>query len=363
MSRKPIRRRKRCLSKSYYNENDPKMAAWLRELIAVGLIAPGDVDERSILDVEAKDLQGYTQCHFFAGIGGWSYALRLAGWPDDRPIWTGSLPCQPFSVAGKGLAERDERHLWPAFRRLVSECRPTTCCGEQVASKAGRLWLTGVRADLEAMGYAVGAADLPAAGVGSPQRRQRLFWVANTASKGGRGREQIREGGHKEPGRAGPTRGLADNNSKRFNGEPVCLFSGRSQQESIETAGCGPSRGLADLYNERPQGRYGGNLQECSRQYAAGKSSFDCWSRSAWWPCADEKWRRVPANEREKVESVFQRMVVGIPDSVDLSGPEGAFPLAGKVEGRVVLLRGYGNAICPQVAAAFIRAFMETALE
>ena len=75
---------------TYYNENDPKAAAWLRELISRGLIAPGIVDERSILDVRSTDLSGYAQCHFFAGIGGWSYALRLAGWPDDRPVWTGT---------------------------------------------------------------------------------------------------------------------------------------------------------------------------------------------------------------------------------------------------------------------------------
>ena len=56
------------------------------------------------------DIAGYTQCHFFAGIGIWSYALRLAGWPDDRQVWTGSCPCQPFSAAGKGEAFNDERH-------------------------------------------------------------------------------------------------------------------------------------------------------------------------------------------------------------------------------------------------------------
>src|SRR5690554_3303002 len=172
------------MSRAYYNENDPKAAAWLRELIGAGLIAPGDVDERSIEDVRPGDLAGYAQCHFFAGIGGWSYALRLAGWPDDRPVWTGSCPCQPFSAAGKRKGTADERHLWPEFHRLIADGNPPVVFGEQVASKDGRLWLAGVRADLEALGYGVGAADLCAAGAGAPHIRQRLWWVGNAEHDG-----------------------------------------------------------------------------------------------------------------------------------------------------------------------------------
>ena len=100
---------------AYYNENDPFAAAWLRELIKAKLIADGEVDERSIELVRPDDLRGFVQCHFFAGIGGWSYALRLAGWPDNREVWTGSCPCQPWSVAGKGDGENDARHLWPVW--------------------------------------------------------------------------------------------------------------------------------------------------------------------------------------------------------------------------------------------------------
>src|SRR5690606_40978082 len=66
---------------------------------------------------------------------------------------------------------------------IFDQCRPPIIFGEQVASKDGRLWLTGVRSDLEALGYAVGAADLCAAGVGAPHIRQRLYWLADANSR------------------------------------------------------------------------------------------------------------------------------------------------------------------------------------
>ena len=168
------------MARAYYNENDRYAAEWLRNLIANGLIAPGDVDERSIVDVRADDLVGYTQCHFFAGIGVWSHVLRSCGWDDERPVWTGSCPCQPFSKARKQAEPtRDARHLWPNFAELIAKCRPPVVFGEQVVVTDGRAWFSPVRLQLEAMGYAVGAADLCAASVGAPHIRQRLYWVAD----------------------------------------------------------------------------------------------------------------------------------------------------------------------------------------
>ena len=164
---------------AYYNEIDPFSAQWLRNLIAAGHIAPGEVDERSIEDVKPDDLREFTQCHFFAGIGVWSYALRQAGWPDDRPVWTGSCPCQPFSQAGEGVGFADERHLWPSFEWLILQRRPPVIFGEQVASKAVGPWIDLVHADVEALGYAFGAVAFPSAGVGAPHIRDRLFWVAD----------------------------------------------------------------------------------------------------------------------------------------------------------------------------------------
>lgn len=164
---------------NYYNEFDQFAAAWLRNLIADGLIPQGDVDDRDIRDVDPKDLKGYTQCHFFTGIAGWSLALQLAGWPEERPVWTGSPPCQPFSAIGNQLGTEDERHLWPTFFNLVSECRPPVLFGEQVASAIGHGWLDDLCADLEAEGYAAGAVVLPACSVGALHKRDRIFFVGD----------------------------------------------------------------------------------------------------------------------------------------------------------------------------------------
>jgi DNA (cytosine-5)-methyltransferase 1 len=166
-------------ARAYYNEHEPYAAQWLRNLIAAGHIAPGDVDERDIQSITADDLRCYTQCHFFAGLGGWSLALRLAGWPNDRPVWTGSCPCQPFSNAGKKQGGADNRHLWPHWARLIGECRPPVIFGEQVASAVAHGWLDAVFDDLEAQNYACGAAIAPAASVGAPHIRDRLWFVAN----------------------------------------------------------------------------------------------------------------------------------------------------------------------------------------
>jgi DNA (cytosine-5)-methyltransferase 1 len=163
---------------AYYNEIDPYAAQWLRNLIGGGHIAAGDVDERSIVDVQPDDLKGYTQCHFFAGIGGWSYALRLALWDDSRPVWTGSCPCQPFSKAGNKAAQSDERHLWPHWFRLIRECRPTAVFGEQVEDGIATGWFDDVCRDLEASNYACAAAVLPAYSAKAPHERNRIWFVS-----------------------------------------------------------------------------------------------------------------------------------------------------------------------------------------
>jgi len=168
---------------NYYNENDPKTAAWLKELIKAKLIPAGEVDERSICDVAPKDLNGFIQCHFFAGIGGWSCALRLAGWPEDQPVWTGSCPCQPFSSATRGLSKglKDEKHLWPEFIRLINDARPAIVFGEQVSNALP--WLDVVCDDMEANNYTIRAAIIPAYSAGADHARERIYFACYANNK------------------------------------------------------------------------------------------------------------------------------------------------------------------------------------
>ena len=218
---------------AFYNEPDPYAAAWLENLIAAGHIAPGIVDRRPIQEIEAWELEGFTQCHFFAGIGIWSHALRRAGWSDDRPIWTGSCPCQPFSAAGQRKGIHDERHLWPYWIKLIEQCHPAIVVGEQVASKDGLGWLDTVSADLEAEGYAFGASDLCAAGFQQAHIRQRLYFVGLADDAGERWNWR---GDTTGPGRGnGPKIGssverLADDDDARLEGWSSVERSGSGNQ-------------------------------------------------------------------------------------------------------------------------------------
>lgn len=297
---------------AYYNEIDPHAAQWLRNLIDAGHIAPGVVDERSIEDVRPSDLLGFTQCHFFAGIGVWSLALRRAGWPDDLPVWTGSCPCQPFSSAGAGGGFEDSRHLWPTFAWLIRQRKPPVILGEQVASKAVEPWVDLVHADLEAMDYAFGAVAFPSAGVGAPHIRDRLFWVghANNARSQGHPRDggSARRGGPIRSATA-PSLSLRVANSDR----------GRCEQrgEGLATAGYGDAAKSGGSSNpDRPAGPIN-----------------SLWSASDWLFCRDARWRPVES---------------------------GTFPLANGAPGRVGRLRAYGNAINAEAATQFIAAYLET---
>ena len=404
---------------AYYNEFDKKAAAWLRQLIADGHIPPGDVDERSITDVDPTELAGYRQLHFFAGIGGWPLAARLAGWPDDRELVTGSCPCQPFSVAGKGAGTTDARHLWPDFFRIIRARRPAVVMGEQVAAAVGKGWFVGVRSDLEGIGYDCRGVVIPACAVNAPHRRDRLWFAAgsrvlgdmyNAGSQGhtgdelegagwarpdgsvaatGRGNsgrllehaESIGRGeGRPESGvwsgRAAasgagvPDCDLGDLPSERGHGGQGSTGPyGRPGAQTGGAAGCGDvaqpnatqrrpdmargndiggsqarrdegsgdiaERGFGDVADGNSDGRPTGSGDHSPARYGnpvAAASGARHWHGARWLIGHDGKARRV--------EPAIPLLVDGLPH-------------------RVGLLRGFGNAIAPQIAAEMMAAWME----
>lgn len=413
----------------YYNEWDAKTAAWLRELIRRGHLPDGIVDERSITEVAPEDLRGFRQWHFFAGIGGWPLALKLAGWPAYAPVCTGSPPCQPFSVAGKRGGRDDSRHRAPAFLDLIAELRPPAIFGEQVSAAIKELWLDALFVELEDEGYTCASAVLPACSVGAPHKRDRLFFgaidLADLVSDGlerrlrgwadpewqtirrpagcggaagdlsnaehlqrphpasglrgsrlvpgGREEEAYPPAGHRGDGCMGDakgircnkrdenTRGGAERGRPEGMGERITchrssgiMANGDDDRQQSGTRGGGRSgpSGSVDDAGRRGSSRQlpdtadgtglsgieGTVIGELSEGYGevyacSGLPDQDhgAWSNADWLLCRDGNFRPVES---------------------------GTFPLANGVPARVVRLRGYGNAIVPQVAAQFIRNFM-----
>ncbi len=106
-------------------------------------------------------------------------------WRGMVDIVHGGYPCQPFSVAGRKLGDKDPRHLWPHIARIVREVKPPVCFFENVGGHL-RLGFEQVHDDLRAMGYRVKAGLFTAAEVGAPHKRERLFILAYAEGSGER---------------------------------------------------------------------------------------------------------------------------------------------------------------------------------
>lgn len=297
----------------YYNEFDKKKCAALKQLMADGHIAEGVIDDRSIKDVQPGDLEGFTRCHFFAGIGLWELALNLARWPEDRAVWTGSCPCQPYSSAGRQKGKADDRHLWPEWLRLIEQCKPSAVFGEQVATAIAHGWLDDVYQGMEAEGYAVGSAVLPASSVGAPHRRERLWFVGHSEHDGSLA------------GQKSGSKGQAVQHNPE-GAHSTGQFKGASKY-----------RNVADTKRLRSQGQRelpGPLHTEESGEREAGRTDYDSsrhWENGIWINCPDGKQRLV--------EPGIPLLAHGYPE-------------------RVGVIHCAGDAIVPNLAAEFIKASM-----
>ncbi|BAQ89056.1 putative DNA methylase [uncultured Mediterranean phage uvMED] len=390
---------------NYYNENNKYASQWLKNLVREKLIPEGKVDDRGIEDVQPEDLKGFNQCHFFAGIGGWAYALQLAGWDSNRPVWTGSCPCQSFSIAGQRKGASDERHLWPAWFRLIRESKPATIFGEQVVGAISFGWLDAVATDLEACDYRFASAVLSGYTVGAYHKRQRLWFVADTTNDGrsksqsdtqsrgikrseeegrlfeskgershvansdnsgwhGRGSEAQQERKEAEQDNGSRTRSSPSRlrsyvanpvrerpSGSRGLGESRDSTPGQDRQEYRANDVSRQSRGKESLANSISEGLQGFNARRSSEEREISDRSIKrCdavnWGGVEWVRCKDGKTRPIP------LEPDVLPLVDGVPEVMDSEGNPRKYSYSGS-------LKGIGNAIIPQVAAVFISSYLD----
>lgn len=209
----------------------------------------------------------------------------------------------------KGKAEDDPRHLWPHWFRLIREQRPERIFGEQVANGVGKGWWDVVSTELEAEAYTVGAVVLGAHSVGAPHLRQRIWWVAD--SQGARDDAEASRRAWRDASQSRLSRpSVADANHMR-----------KLQSQGSEPHKRGRSR------NGGATGDATGSRLSDRPVIAVGESA--------------------PQSEPERPDWWATEPAVG--------------RLAHGIRGRVGRLRGYGNAIVPQVAASFVSAYLECA--
>ena len=355
----------------YYNDNDKYVAQWIRNLIDRGAIPKGYVDERSIKEIEPKDVEQYTQCHFFAGVAGWPEAFRLAGLSPKRSVWSGSPPCPSFSPAGNRKGFDDPRHLFPEWFRLIRECKPPIIFGEQTYSSDAILWLDLVSSELESEGYAIGKTVYGPHCIGSPHIRNRIWFTAVRVencdgARFCRSHEELSEkyGGGEDvfverSGDFDPVRWMADGSGE--------IYFKRTGREMGGTQGEGGGSGVGDSASS---GANAGTTLDTDGLFSQGDEPGDgvegeierfgdiiAAARDAW---GGVVWIRDAKGKARCFKPGIYPLAYGIPRSlgrVCAKNKKGEEMVV--IPPRSGMIKGYGNAIVWQVAASFIKTTME----
>lgn len=311
-------------------------------------------------------------------------------WRGRIDVLTGGFPCQPFSYAGKRGGREDQRYLWPEMLRVIDEVRPTWVVGENVAGittmvEGGVLTDMGcertlfdvcddvhgfmlretftierVCKDLEDSGYTVQPMLIPAAAVGAPHRRDRIFIIAHLADSDSVGGRQvhatIQAGKHNgtESVGHGRKRTVADTDCKGLQKPLQPRRTEDPEEEGSELdhriVRSGGNEDVTDAFCERlatslQSGLHGSEEWDGERR-PAEQHSYDAWTKGTWW-------------DNFPTVSPVQRGNDGIPFRLDhLALPAGMQPRSFRKSSprlfqfnkwRTESLKAYGNAIVPQV--------------
>ena len=240
-------------------------------------------------------------------------------------IVVGGFPCQPFSIAGARKGTDDNRHLWPEMFRIIKELKPRWVIGENVrgiVSIQNGMVFENVCTDLEGEGYEVRAFNIPAAGVGAPHKRERIWIVANS-------RCTLRQGSELE--------GENANESKQENADQY--------QRSSSTS----TDNVADTYTRLSNG----SVEEVQ----SGRQTFDTssqrtdvaytYSQRQQEQCGTES---VQKEGNKSQRSSSQARHTGWESEPDVGR------VAHGLSGRVHRLKALGNSIVPKIAEEIGRA-------
>ena len=251
-------------------------------------------------------------------------------------IITGGYPCQPFSVAGNQLGEKDKRHLWPEMFRLVKECRPTWVVGENVSGHI-KLGLDTVLEDLESEGYSTRAFSISASSIGANHKRERVWVVGHSQHNG------------------------SSSSTKRRSFEETSNNNQERKNEAGELAGAGRSNGGADVENTRRTLRQGSFFGEENENETGQEDAyqFERSSSSSGNGISNTDSQRLQGlgAERELRESQEERSF-GWERWWELEPNVGR--VAYGIPKRVDRLKGLGNSLVPAIPFIIGNSILET---
>jgi DNA (cytosine-5)-methyltransferase 1 len=274
-------------------------------------------------------------------------------WRDDDIILTGGFPCQPYSSAGKRLGKEDERHLWPEMLRIISEIKPKFIVGENVFGLLnwnGGMVFAEVCTDLEHQGYEITPVVIPAAAVNAPHGRSRVWFVAYSNGTGEK---------HNGGTNIAKKREVRGDEESNVLGE-LCGDGNATDTDSRGTQARKEQTILGESNRQRKTGRFidddvQRDAANTSYERLQGSKLNGTFERGEW----KQDDTRKPTSELYKTTN-WQQFPTQSPIC---SGDDG---ISNRLDGitfpkwRAESIKGYGNAIVPQVAFEIFKAIEKT---